>query len=707
MRRARARGPLSAQIRLPMFLETVVLFGVAALAVAGGALLVARGGALRLTAPPHPSVDVQRHLLVRAVASGDWSDSYSRQHYHLALKLAPPPNTGDYPKILSKAECVYLNALRRRVLTYDPNSFWTYPARKLQLVTLAAYGPVYGYHPFATRLAEAAAARRSLDADFDWFLDVQIMGPLSVVTPTTGPVTNSTQHNGRNQHNTTTGRVAAFYGALPYPAVQRHAFEEYQSEEDALDLLRPSDNTTARAVWLTRMVESALAGAYSSASLAGRCANLSSGSQSAISSLDFFDNGYCAHVSNFDITNASLSLASHQLAAIARGMDTLANVAEKHGPPRIAEGVMWLRERARFAHQNVTFSWADLTTLRVGSPFDYINSVGVLHHTRDPLASLQHIVTHLLAPGGNLTLGLYHHWGRVLGGGPQFRASIGLDNWDETLTADAPPLPRDVYKLCRWAVGPADDPAPPTGLSAWAAEQVALAGAEHRTRVASGDRAAAEVEKGSRVRLCQASLAGLESAFLPQSILKAIASILPPVDFQDFFLHPSEHRYSLPELSTALVARVPGLHWRRAQVVSQRNEMFGHSALKGIRTFSDAWNSVLDRTGAHSYSAFRRALLRIYPQYSLLRRWHRETNALLATHSDRVDFREWACPAAAIDTALGLGGEGLPPDDIARAGARAVDAWVLGVHKMLDTCALNGVVIQWPDEILLYKENLV
>ena len=147
-------------------------------------------------------------------------------------------------------------------------------------------------------------------------------------------------------------------------------------------------------------------------------------------------------------------------------------------------------------------------------------------------------------------------------------------------------------------------------------------------------------------------------------------------------------------------------------MVNNRNETFAHSASKAIRTFSEAWANVLERTGVSagdSYGTFRRALLRVRPQFGRLRRWHRETNALLVAQGggDGRDFREWACPAAAIDAALGADGEGVPPDAVLRAGAAAVDAWVLGVHRMMDVCALHGVVVQWPDGILLYKEDSV
>jgi SAM-dependent methyltransferase/Flp pilus assembly protein TadD len=61
---------------------------------------------------------------------------------------------------------------------------------------------------------------------------------------------------------------------------------------------------------------------------------------------------------------------------------------------------------------NVEFAQADLLRLgELGQQFDVIESVGVLHHLRDPLAGMR-VLTSLLRPGGVFRLGLYSELAR-------------------------------------------------------------------------------------------------------------------------------------------------------------------------------------------------------------------------------------------------------------------------------------------------------
>lgn len=75
-------------------------------------------------------------------------------------------------------------------------------------------------------------------------------------------------------------------------------------------------------------------------------------------------------------------------------------------------------QRQRYGIANVRFWRADLLALGKGDwdgcppqGFDMIESIGVLHHLREPEAGLA-ILCDLLAPGGSLHLGLYRAGGR-------------------------------------------------------------------------------------------------------------------------------------------------------------------------------------------------------------------------------------------------------------------------------------------------------
>ena len=73
-----------------------------------------------------------------------------------------------------------------------------------------------------------------------------------------------------------------------------------------------------------------------------------------------------------------------------------------------------LRERRLGASPRVRLVSASLEELpRLGlGAFDYINCVGVVHHTRDPLATLRALAA-ALKPGGGLALMVYGSLGRA------------------------------------------------------------------------------------------------------------------------------------------------------------------------------------------------------------------------------------------------------------------------------------------------------
>lgn len=66
----------------------------------------------------------------------------------------------------------------------------------------------------------------------------------------------------------------------------------------------------------------------------------------------------------------------------------------------------------KFGIKNVTFRRADILGLHDWEEqFDMVDSIGVLHHMKDPEAGLRALLTRLL-PGGLLRLGLYSKMGR-------------------------------------------------------------------------------------------------------------------------------------------------------------------------------------------------------------------------------------------------------------------------------------------------------
>ncbi len=71
-----------------------------------------------------------------------------------------------------------------------------------------------------------------------------------------------------------------------------------------------------------------------------------------------------------------------------------------------------IRMMERMGIPNVSFMQADILTLgAIGGDFDMIQSVGVLHHMKDPARGWR-VLTGLLKPGGVIKLGLYSERGR-------------------------------------------------------------------------------------------------------------------------------------------------------------------------------------------------------------------------------------------------------------------------------------------------------
>ncbi|APV51010.1 hypothetical protein BWI17_15745 [Betaproteobacteria bacterium GR16-43] len=65
------------------------------------------------------------------------------------------------------------------------------------------------------------------------------------------------------------------------------------------------------------------------------------------------------------------------------------------------------RKAVELGRTNIEFAQADILALGpLGKTFDFISSVGVLHHMADPAAGLRQLVA-LLRPGGTMLLGLY------------------------------------------------------------------------------------------------------------------------------------------------------------------------------------------------------------------------------------------------------------------------------------------------------------
>lgn len=72
------------------------------------------------------------------------------------------------------------------------------------------------------------------------------------------------------------------------------------------------------------------------------------------------------------------------------------------------------RERTK-DFSNVRFVEADVAAMELGEEFDVVLSIGVVHHTDDPEATVKNLVNHL-KPGGRLLLWVYSKEGNFLVG---------------------------------------------------------------------------------------------------------------------------------------------------------------------------------------------------------------------------------------------------------------------------------------------------
>ncbi len=65
------------------------------------------------------------------------------------------------------------------------------------------------------------------------------------------------------------------------------------------------------------------------------------------------------------------------------------------------------------AHANVTVLEDDIAAMKLGEQFDIVYSIGVVHHTDDPAATVRNLADHV-RPGGHLILWVYSHEGNFL-----------------------------------------------------------------------------------------------------------------------------------------------------------------------------------------------------------------------------------------------------------------------------------------------------
>jgi SAM-dependent methyltransferase len=64
-------------------------------------------------------------------------------------------------------------------------------------------------------------------------------------------------------------------------------------------------------------------------------------------------------------------------------------------------------------HANVTILEDDIAAIALGEDFDIVYSIGVVHHTVDPTATVRNLAAHV-RPGGHLILWVYSHEGNFL-----------------------------------------------------------------------------------------------------------------------------------------------------------------------------------------------------------------------------------------------------------------------------------------------------
>src|SRR5262249_43901792 len=96
-----------------------------------------------------------------------------------------------------------------------------------------------------------------------------------------------------------------------------------------------------------------------------------------------------------------------------------------------------LRKTRELGVANVVYGQADILELRgLNRQFDLIESMGVLHHLREPLAGWRALVD-ILRPGGLMRIGLYSELGR--------RGVVRAREW--IAARGYTPTPQDIRRL--------------------------------------------------------------------------------------------------------------------------------------------------------------------------------------------------------------------------------------------------------------------
>jgi SAM-dependent methyltransferase len=67
---------------------------------------------------------------------------------------------------------------------------------------------------------------------------------------------------------------------------------------------------------------------------------------------------------------------------------------------------------AKRFHQQIDFRQQDILTMHIDKEFDYIFSMGVIHHTKDPSLAIENLTSHLKT-GGCMCIGVYNLFGRL------------------------------------------------------------------------------------------------------------------------------------------------------------------------------------------------------------------------------------------------------------------------------------------------------
>jgi SAM-dependent methyltransferase len=72
-----------------------------------------------------------------------------------------------------------------------------------------------------------------------------------------------------------------------------------------------------------------------------------------------------------------------------------------------------IARRLTQAHANATVLEDDIAAMKLGEQFDIVYSIGVVHHTDDPAATVRNLADHV-RPGGHLILWVYSYEGNFL-----------------------------------------------------------------------------------------------------------------------------------------------------------------------------------------------------------------------------------------------------------------------------------------------------